>query len=287
MTQDHSIRHDGGRLGFLLIHGLGGTPLEMRYVARGLARAGHTVHCPQLAGHCGSYEDLRATTWQDWYRSVATAHDEIAKACDVVIAGGLSAGAVLSLQLAADRPKQVAATALLAPTLKLDGWGVPWYSILFGLVTQKWAADLVPFIERDPYGIKDERVRALVMNAINSGDSAQAGQFQNPGSTMLELRWLTKTVKRRLPDIMQPALIVHPRHDDRASLKSNAGYLQRHLGGLVETLILDDSYHVITFDRQRDLVINRMAQFAAALCESRGLDAKTGTPLRALKGGAA
>ena len=46
--------------GFLLIHGLGGTPIEMRYVAQGLARAGHTAHVPQLAGHCGTAADLKA-----------------------------------------------------------------------------------------------------------------------------------------------------------------------------------------------------------------------------------
>ena len=67
---DQSIRFSGGSQGFLLIHGLGGTPMEMRYVAQGLARAGYTVHVPQLAGHCGSASDLKATGWADWYASV-------------------------------------------------------------------------------------------------------------------------------------------------------------------------------------------------------------------------
>ena len=75
--QDYSETFRGGPVGFLLIHGLGGTPVEMRFVARGLARAGHTVICPQLAGHCGSFEDLRATGWKDWYHSVVTAHREL------------------------------------------------------------------------------------------------------------------------------------------------------------------------------------------------------------------
>jgi carboxylesterase len=49
---------------------------------------------------------------------------------------------------------------------------------------------------------------------------------------------------------------VHPRHDDRASLR-NLNYLQSNLKGLVHTLVLDDSYHVVTFDRQRQLVLDR------------------------------
>ena len=69
-TTDQSYRLAGGPVGFLLIHGLGGTPMEMRYVAQGLAHAGHTVHVPQLAGHCSTADDLGATRWEDWYETV-------------------------------------------------------------------------------------------------------------------------------------------------------------------------------------------------------------------------
>jgi len=156
---------------------------------------------------------------------------------------------------------EVHATTLFAPTLKLDGWGVPWYSIFFHLVRSEWSANLVRFAEREPYGIKDPRVRALVTAAINSGDSSQAGQMCNPGRVMLEMRRLVAVVRRELQRIRQPTLIVHPRHDDRASL-GNAAYLQAALGGRVETCVLDDSYHVVTVDRQRDIVVERAAAFA-------------------------
>jgi carboxylesterase len=259
--KDHSETFRGGPVGFLLIHGLGGTPVEMRFVGIGLARAGYTVRCPQLAGHCGSFEDLRATGWRDWYATVAEAHAELRRTCKKVIVGGLSMGAILALHLAAERPGDVHGAALFAPTLKLDGWGIPWYSALFNLVRDRRTADLVTFSERQPYGIKDPRVRALVMAAVNSGDSSQAGQLTNPGRVMLELRWLVATVKRELQGIRQPVLIVHPREDDRASLR-NAAYLQGALGGMVETCVLDDSYHIVTVDRQRDLVVQRTAAFA-------------------------
>jgi carboxylesterase len=259
--QDYSERFRGGPVGFLLIHGLGSTPVELRFVARGLARAGHTVNCPQLAGHCGSFEDLRATGWKDWYATVTAAHRELAKTCKKVIVGGLSMGAMLALHLAAEFPNDVHATTLFAPTLKLDGWGVPWYSIFFNLVRSEWSANFVRFVEREPYGIKDPRVRALVTAAIQSGDSSKAGQLTNPGRVMLEMRRLVAVVRGELPRIRQPTLIVHPRHDDRASL-GNAAYLQRALPGRVETCVLDDSYHVITVDRQRDIVVERAAAFA-------------------------
>ena len=78
-TMSKAFAFAGGRLGFLLIHGLGGTPVEMRYVAQGLARAGHTVHVPQLAGHCGTADELAATTWQHWYATVEDEHERLAR----------------------------------------------------------------------------------------------------------------------------------------------------------------------------------------------------------------
>src|SRR6516165_886662 len=173
--EDKSFRLAGGHTGFLLIHGLGGTPVEMRYIAQGLARAGHTVHVPQLAGHCGNVDDLTNTGWIDWYDTVEEEHRLLREKCDKVIAGGLSMGAILALHHAAQHPQDVSALALYAPSLWLDGWGVPWYTRFFSLITQKWLADYIPFAERHPWGIKDPRIRALVEQAITSGDSSQAG----------------------------------------------------------------------------------------------------------------
>jgi carboxylesterase len=261
---DQSIRLAGDGLGFLLIHGLGGTPMELRYVAHGLAGAGHTVHVPQLAGHCGTVDELKATAWTDWYASVEREHDRLRGRCNGVVVGGLSVGAILALRLAVARPDSVSGLALYAPSLWLDGWGVPWHATLFRLVTAKWFADWFPFAERHPWGIKDERLRTLVERAIKSGDSSRAGVAALPGSLMLELRWLVQKVRSEIAEVRQPALIVHPRQDDRASLR-NLHYLQSGLGGLTETVVLDDSYHIVTLDRQRQLVVARTLEFAARL----------------------
>ena len=104
---DRSLFIPGGRVGVLLIHGLGGTPVELRFIAQGLARAGYTVYCCQLAGHCGTPEELRRSTWHEWYASVEAAHDKLKEHCDVILAGGLSMGGILALHLAQNRPEGV------------------------------------------------------------------------------------------------------------------------------------------------------------------------------------
>jgi carboxylesterase len=257
---DRSLRIAGGPQGVLLIHGLGGTPVEMRYVAQGLARAGYTVHVPQLAGHCATPEELWATTWQHWYESVEEEHQRLRERCSKIIVGGLSMGAILALHHAVQYSNEVSALTLYAPSLWLDGWGIPWYSGFFKLITQRWFAQIFPFAERDPWGIKDPRIRALIEQAIKSGDSSQAGVAALPGSLMLELRWLVQRVKDEIAKIKQPALIVHPREDDRASLR-NVSFLQDNLGGPVHTVVLNDSYHIVTLDRQRELVLQRTLDF--------------------------
>lgn len=269
-TVDRSYRLNGGRTGILLIHGLGGTPVEMRYVAHGLARAGHTVSVPQLAGHCGTDGELKATKWPDWYGSVQKAHADLKARCDTIMVGGLSMGAILALHHAAQHPKDVDGLLLYAPTLKLDGWGVPWYAQLFDLVCENFTADFFRFGEREPWGIKDVRIRKIVADAILGGDSSQAGAEAVPGRSMLQLNRLVKAVRAELPAICQPTLIIHPREDDRASLKNNAFVLQRSLAGLVDTVVLDDSYHVITMDRQRSVVVERSVEFVERTRRANG-----------------
>lgn len=259
-VKDHSYRVAGGRVGVLLLHGLCGTPTEMRFVANGLARAGYTVHCPQLAGHCGTEEDIKNTTWQDWYASAEAALIEIRKECDIVIVGGLSTGAVLSLLLAANHPDKVQGTALFAPTLWLNGWLIPWHARLFRMVFSKRVANMIGFPDLHPHGIKDQRIRDFIQSALFSGDSSTAGLPNTPGGAVLEHRRLVNATKPRLGDIDQPALIVHPREDDYADL-DNAWYLQRNLKGMVDMVVLEDSYHIVTVDRQRHVVVDRATAF--------------------------
>ena len=258
---DRSTFIEGGPMGFLLVHGLGGTPVELRFVAEGLARAGHTVHCCQLAGHCSTPAELKASTRKQWYASVEAAHDRLRRHCDIVIVGGLSMGAILALHLADRRPDQVDGLLLLAPTLRLDGWSMPWYGFMLRCLWYFPRSIDLELTEREPYGIKDERIRAFVVNSMRSGDAEAAGVFSTPAHSFAQFNHLVAAIWPRLGRIRTPALIVHPRNDDMASL-ANAHELQRRLGGLVELIVLDDSYHIVTLDRQRHIVVDRALAFA-------------------------
>ena len=280
---DRSQFISGGRLGVLLIHGLGGTPVELRFIAQALARAGHTTYCCQLTGHCGTPEELRRSTWREWCGSVEAAHDRLKDHCDIILAGGLSMGGILALHLAQNRPDGVHGLLLYAPTLRLDGWSMPWYSRPLHYVRPMPIRLEFDLAEHEPFGLKDERVRALVATTMQSGDAGQAGVFSTPMRSFANFNALVAVVKRSLDRVVQPALIVHPRADDIASLK-NAQYLQTHLGGLVDTLVLDDSYHMVTLDQQRHIVAERTASFVTWL--ENGVREKARTAHHGVRGAA-
>jgi len=264
---DFSEFYDGGPVGVLLIHGLGGRPKETRVVALALARAGYTVYAMQLAGHCATPEELKRSTWRDWCDSVAAAHARLAERCDRVIAGGLSMGAVLALWLAQTRGEQIAGTLLLAPSFRLDGFAMPWYGALLRLVRPGFPGLDFDLAEREPHGLKDPRVRALVVRKMRNGSVAEVGVYTTPLKSFGEFNVLAARVRRRLAQVTQPALLVHPRQDDIASV-DNALMLQRRLGGAVTTVILEESYHLVTVDRQRHDVATAVVQFCDRIREA-------------------
>jgi carboxylesterase len=260
------VRFEGGRIGVLLIHSLGGSPAELRFVAQALARSGYTVHCPMLPGLAGGTDVSGLSQWSDWYAALETAHDRLLEVCDVVLVGGLSAGSILGLRLAAKRPDNVHGLMLFAPTLKPNGWAIPWYFNLFYLVRERFTARMFHFQQRPPYGIKDERIRKFVMDSFQSGERPIEDLFGRGGIMVYEFLRLVKEVKRLLGSIHQHTLIFHPRHDDQSDL-SNAVTLQRNLAGTVETCVLEDSYHMVTLDRQRVFVVDRTVDFVQRLTQ--------------------
>lgn len=256
-----SLYIPGGAKGVLLVHSLGGSPLELKFVAQSLARQGHTVYCPVVPGLTFGTDVSGMSTWRDWYVAVEQALEQLRQVCDTVIVGGASAGAVLALRLAAFRQNEIAGTMLFAPTLAVNGWAIPKTIKLFHLVSDKWTARLFSFRTPAPYGIKDERVRNFALEALKGDGNAASDITVRGGGTVWEFFRLVRNVRPLLPKIKLHTLIFHPRTDDQSDIK-NTMALQRKLGGLVEVCVLEDSYHLVTLDRQRNYVADRSIEFA-------------------------
>jgi carboxylesterase len=255
-----------GKTGVLLVHGLTGTPTEMKQFGKVIARQGFTVACPEMAGHCSSIEALTKTKWLDWYQSIEMAFDALKEECEHVFIAGLSMGALIALMVAAKRKKQVAGVILLSTTFFYDGWNVSKFKqkVLLPIVLYSPLKYFLQWEETAPYGIKDERTRALVHAILENRDSQAAdkiGYFKTPATVILESVRLIKATKKTLKEVISPTLIVHSTEDDMASLK-NAHYTQANIAAeTVETFFVDDTYHVLTLDKRKEDVAKRAALF--------------------------
>ena len=250
----------GGSTAVLLVHSLGGSPQELRFVAQSLARQGHTVYCPVVPGLTFGTDVSGMSTWRDWYTAVDAAFDELKKTSETILIAGASAGAVLALRLAAFRGVEAAGILLYAPTLAVNGWAIPFTIMFFHLVSDKWTARLFKFKTPAPHGIKDERVRNFALEAMKGDGSAAADTTTRSGGTVYEFFKLVRNVMPMLPRISLHTLIFHPRQDDQSDL-TNTMTLQRKMSGLVEVCVLEDSYHLVALDRQRGYVADRSIEF--------------------------
>jgi Esterase/lipase len=241
----------GGNNGCLLIHGLTGTPGEMRYLGERLHAAGFTVNGILLAGHRTTVEDLKTKKWQDWYRSVKEGYEELRDSSKNVFVVGISLGGLLAFLLACETKSEIAALACLSTGFFFDGWNTQaWQRWLLPMVIYTPLKHFVDFPEGEPLGVKDPSARY-----------AHLGYSVFPAVSIAELYKLIRTVKAILPEVHVPTMIIHSREDDFHSLRS-VDLLERQLGSSVkEKLILDNSYHVVTMDYQKATVAAEVTRF--------------------------
>lgn len=249
-----------GEHAVLLIHGLSGTPLEMQYVARMLHKAGFTVRAPHFPGY-GYDKDASTTKWQVWHEEVVAHFEELKREYKTVSVCGLCIGAVLALSLAAEKGDEVAGLSLLATTLYFDGWSIPWYRFLLPLGYYTPFRYFYSYREREPYGLKNEQLRAWIAREMTEKSTSAAGSSRIPMSGIFETDKLIKSVKRNISRVTAPALIMHSLEDDTATVKS-ADFVEREIGSnRVRKIFLDDCYHIVTLDNQKHMVAEETIRF--------------------------
>ncbi|HTO56570.1 MAG TPA: hypothetical protein VMJ74_02190, partial [Pseudomonadales bacterium] len=90
-----------------------------------------------------------------------------------------------------------------------------------------------------------------------------------PLRSVADLVILQRYVRTLLPTIRQPVLVMHARHDHTSGL-DNVTLLQHQLPRPPHIELLDDSFHVITLDYDRERVAARVCDFVAGIAGSVG-----------------
>jgi carboxylesterase len=254
---DQAIFYPGKQHAALLIPGLVGTPREMRFVARALVNEGYTVSVPAIDGYAmGS----RATQWTAWLAQLREHYAQLRKNHDTVSVGGLCIGGTLALALALEEPT-INSLALFAVTLKWDGWAIPWYRVLFDLLYLTPLRDKLVFHEREPYGLKNEGLRARVAKAMQESAASEVGEASTSSKHIHQARLLAKHVNANLRHIRNDCLLIHGVDDDTTSPRNSLHVHDTINSPVKRKILLDDCYHIITMDNERETVANETVAF--------------------------
>jgi len=231
---------DGGPHGVLVLHGFTGNPSSMRGLAEACAAAGHAVELPRLPGHGTTVEDMLTTSWSDWTAEVDAAYERLAARCDRVVVAGLSMGGTLTLWTAARHPE------------------------VAGIVLINAAAEASP----DMRGAIQSMVDAgeTLMDGIGSDvadpDVTESAYDKVPLAPLVSMLDGVGELQDALPRITCPALILTS-PQDHVVAPSASDHLAATLGGPVERVTLERSYHVATIDHDKDLIVERTLDFVA------------------------
>jgi len=233
----------GGPDAVLLLHGLTGSPFEMRFVAERLHRAGYRCAAPVLPGHGGDPRALLGVSWASWVEGARRELARLAGARRTFVVG-CSMGALVACALAHALPERIEGIALFAPALRLARPG-----------------RLAAFLGRRP-----PLARVIVPKA-GSDVRDPAMRHANPTmrgvplSAVAELALLAAHVDRLLPGIAAPALVVAGGKDHTVTL-GGARRTARRLGaGGARLVVLPRSFHLVGIDVERDRCADEVLGF--------------------------
>jgi carboxylesterase len=230
---------EGGPVGILLLHGFTATTAEVRPLAELLHQQGYTVSGPLLPGFGTSPEDANRCVWQDWVAAARAAYQQLTESCIVVFVGGESMGGLLALYLASQQP-QIAGLLLYAPALKSYARFTP----LAGLL-------LSPFIQT---------VRKKPVSTPTT-DARWQGYQVYPLPAAVQMFKLARLVRRRLPAVQQPLLIVQGRRDFSVHPTVPEIITRQAHSEIKEVHWMEHSTHCVILDDELEQVAELTLQF--------------------------
>lgn len=250
-----------------LIHGLGGTQYDLGSMHKRLKNAGFVTHSITLPGHGGQPPDLIGVRAEDWLDAVRTKYRELVAQHEVLHVMGMCMGSLLAIETCKRERHTQGRLVALAPPVFIDGWSTPWYRGLRHLLYHvPGVAERMRVDEEEPYGIKNDQLRAIVRAKFERGDAFAYSWV--PLACIREVDRLRRFVMKGLDRIACPTLVIHAREDELTSPRS-ANFLVEHIGGgaragQASMVILENSYHLICVDNDKEVLAQRTLEFFGA-----------------------
>jgi len=249
--------------GVFLIHGLGGTQYDLGSMHKRLKNAGFVTHSLTLPGHGTDPKDLIGVTAEDWIEAVTAKYREIRDQHPKLHIMGMCMGALLSAVLAQREKHAKGNLVMLAPPVFIDGWATPWYRFMRPvLYAVPGVGRTMKIEEEDPFGIKNEQLRAIVKAKFERGENFHYRWV--PLECIRQVDRLRAILMKGAKEIRCPTLLVHAREDELTSLRSANFMVEQIGGGRARMVVLEDSYHMVCVDNDREIVAKNVLEFVGA-----------------------
>jgi len=190
--QGVETRPEGANAAFLLVHGFCAAPDELATLGQFLEERNIASFAVQIAGHGTTPDDLKKTTWKDWYASVEEGL-KLVKSWnpEYLFVAGISMGGALSTILTSQNDG-INGLVLIAPALKIDGL----------------LPKLVPILK---YVMKDREID--VVKVQERYDVKRTKYAREPVSIYHELFKLQKQARKNMRNVMVPTIIIQGTDD--------------------------------------------------------------------------
>jgi len=228
-----SFIYQGGKTGFLLLHGFTASTAEVRPLGERLHAAGFTLSAPLLPGHGTHPDDLNKVRWQDWLQTAESEYLKLSQQCDDVWVAGESMGGLLCLLLAAKNPN-IKGLLLFAPALA---------------VRKMRAAYVLQYVMK--YLAKKNAKDGLLWKGYNV----------YPLKGVVEFIRLQKAARNALSSVKQPTLAFFSEKDATVGLAASE-LMKAKLGSKeLELVILKESPHVILLANEQEKVLEHTLNY--------------------------
>ena len=241
--------HKGSEIGCITLHGIGGTPANIRVVADALIEKGYTVISPMIPGHGETVRAQNASTGEQWLNGIRTAYQKLKdEGCTQIYALGLSLGGILSGLLAEE--EHLDGLVLICTPIRMKRY----------LRIARAISFIIPVV-----GYPESR------GGKPAWGENLYGQMYGGFSTrkLVDLGRLARKLKRNLDKIDCPTLIVSASQDDKVDPKSIEIFCTGAVNApSVDLAEFDHSPHGCTYGPEREQIAARCAQFVASLVDN-------------------
>jgi len=239
MTGAEPFFFPAGKVGCLLIHGISGSPQQMRQMGEYLAARGITSHGVRLKGHGTRVEDMHNCTYRDWVASAEEGLSLLQEHCGTVFCAGLSMGGVISVRLARRHPEEIRGLVTICSPYKLRSLKFKFIPLLKGI------------IKNFPTGAK----------SINDPDAYEVNYDYHSVPAVYQLIRLTALMREDFRYINQPALVFGARQDLVVDSR-DPGLFYSQIASLEKELVwLENSQHVATLDYDKEIIFQKTLDF--------------------------